>query len=114
MEDENRFKTDFKEKAQLFNIFFSKQCSLIPNNSSLPADVTTDKCLSTVTFSVRDVGKIIQNLDSDEARGHDNLSIRMQKLCDDSICVLLEMIFKQALLRVTNKILKIINQFLYF
>ena len=36
---ENSFITDFKEKAQLFNIFFSKQFSLIPNNSSLPADV---------------------------------------------------------------------------
>ena len=32
-----------------------------------------------------DVGKIIQNLDSGKARGHDNLSIRMLKLCDDSI-----------------------------
>ena len=49
---ENRFMTDFKEKAQLFNIFFSKQCSLIPNNSSLSADVNyiTDKRLSTVNF----------------------------------------------------------------
>ena len=97
---ENRFMTDFKEKAQLFNIFFSKQCSLIPNNSSLPADVNyiTDKRLSTVTFSARDIGKIIQNLDSNKAHGHDNLSIRMLKICGDSICVPLEMIFKQAFL----------------
>ena len=97
---ENRFMTDFKEKAQLFNIFFSKQCSLIPNNSSLPADVNyiTDKRLSTVTFSARDIRKIIQNLDSSKAHGHDNLSIRMLKICGDSICLPLEMIFKQALL----------------
>ena len=97
---ENRFITDFKEKAQLFNIFFSKQCSLIPNNSSLPADVNyiTDKRLSTVTFSARDIGKIIQNLDSNKAHGHDNLSIRMLKICGDSVCLPLEMIFKQTLL----------------
>ena len=97
---ENCFITDFKEKAQLFNIFFSKQCSLVPNNSSLPADVNyiTDKRLSTVTFSARDIGKIIQNLDSNKAHGHDNLSIRMLKICGDSICVPLEMIFKQAFL----------------
>ena len=90
---ENRFITDFKEKAQLFNIFFSKQCSLIPNNSSLPADVNyiTEKRLSTVTFSVRDIGKIIQNLDSN-TYGHGNLSICMLKMCGDSICLPLEII----------------------
>ena len=95
----NRFITHFKEKKQLFNIFFSKQCSLIPNNSSLPADVNyiTDKRLSTVTFSARDIGKIIQNLDSNKAHGHDDLSSRMLQICGDSICAPLEMIFKQAL-----------------
>ena len=77
----------------------NKQCSLISNNSSLPADVNyiTDKRLSTVTFSARDIGKIIQNLDSNKTDGHDNLSIRMLKICGDSICVPLEMIFKQAI-----------------
>ena len=57
----------------------NKQCSLISNNSSLPADVNyiTDKRLSTVTFSARDIGKIIQNLDSNKAHGHDDLSICM-------------------------------------
>ena len=98
--NENHFITDFKEKAQLFHFFFSKQCSLIPNNSSLPADVNyiIEKRLSTVTISAKDIGKIIQNLDSNKAHGHDNLSIRMLKICRDSICVPLEMIFKQALL----------------
>ena len=97
---ENRFITDFKEKAELFSFFFSKKCSLIPNNSSLPADVNyiTDKRLSTVTFSAKAIGKIIQNLDSNKAHEHDNISIRMLKVYGDSICVLLEMIFKKALL----------------
>ena len=97
---ENHFITDFKEKAQLFNIFFSKQCSLIPNNRPLPADVNyiTDKRLSTVAFSARDIGKIIQNFDSNKAHGHDSLSTGILKICGDSTCLLLEMIFKQALL----------------
>ena len=97
---ENRFITDFMEKVQLFNIFFSKECSLIPNNSSPPADAnySTDRSLSTATFSARDIGKIIQNLDSNKAHGHDNSSIRMLKICGDSICVLLEMIFQQGCL----------------
>ena len=68
---ENRFITDFLKKAQLFNIFFSKQCSLIRNNSSLPADVNyiTDTPIYSYIFSARDTGKIIQNLDSNKAHG---------------------------------------------
>ena len=71
---ENSFITDFKEKAELFNFSFSKQCCLIPNNSSLTADFNhiTDKRLSTVTFSVKDIGKIVQNVDSNKAHRHDN------------------------------------------
>ena len=78
---ENQFITYFKEKAKLFNLFFSKQCSVIPNNSSVPAEInySTDKRLSTVTFSVKDIGKIIRNLDSNKVRGHDNASVWMLK-----------------------------------
>ena len=96
----NPFITDFKKKAKLFNFFFSKQCSPIPNNSSLPADVNyiTDKGLSIVTLSVKDIGLIIQNLDSNKADGHKNISTCMLIICGEFICVLLEMIFKQALL----------------
>ena len=92
----------------------------------------TDKRLSTVTFSAKDIGKIIQNLDSKKPHGQDNISIRMLKISGDSIYVPLEMIFQQALFtgvlpsegkkrnivlihkKATNKILKIIDQFLYF
>ena len=82
---ENRFITDFKEKAELFNSVFSKQCSFINNNSKL----------STVTFSPEDVGKIIRSLNfsfffirslnPNKAHGHDNSSILMIKLCVDAI-----------------------------
>ena len=34
---ENKFVTDFKEKDELFNVFFAKQCSLIKNSSKLPS-----------------------------------------------------------------------------
>ena len=44
---ENRYLTDFFKKAQLFHSLFSKQRSLNPNNSSLPAyfNYITDKRL---------------------------------------------------------------------
>ena len=92
---DNPFITAFKEKA-----FFSKQCSLISSNISLPSYInyTTEKRLSTVALLVEAIGKIIQNLDSNEAHGHDNINISMLKICCDSIYKPLEIIFRQALL----------------
>ena len=100
---DNRFITDFKEKAELFNSLFCKQCSLVSNNSSLPITVTPitllkNKKKSTVALSVEAIGKIIQNLDSNKTHGNDNVSIRMLKLCGNSIYTPLEIIFRQALL----------------
>ena len=96
---ENRFITDFKEKAKLFNCFFSKQCSLSANHNELPTSLSfhTNKWLSSVTFSAEDIGKIIQGLDHNNAHGHDNIRIRMLKICGDTICKPLEMIFSPAL-----------------
>ena len=61
---ENRFITDFKEMAELFNCFFSKQCSLLADDSKFPTSLSfrTDK-----RFSVEDIGKIIQGLDHNKA-----------------------------------------------
>ena len=54
----------------------------------------TDNRLSSVSFSQDDIAKIIQNLDPNKAHGHDNISIRMLKICVPSIYKPLEMIFK--------------------
>ena len=96
---ENKLVIDFKEKAELFNAFFAKQCSLIKNSSKLPSHLhyLTDNRLSSVSFSQDDIAKIIQNLDPNKAHGHDNISIRMLKICGSSIYKPLEMIFKQCI-----------------
>ena len=49
----NKFITDFKEKAELFNLFFINQCSLLSNNNVLPTDLSqlTNKCLDPIHFS---------------------------------------------------------------
>ena len=59
---ENRFIKDFKEKAELFNYFFAKQCSLIRNDSELLTSLTfyTNNRLSTVSFSYENVGKLFK------------------------------------------------------
>ena len=96
---ENKFITDFREKAELFNHFFVNQCSLLSNNSVLPTNLPqlTSKCLDSIHFSSSDIVKIISRLDPNKAHGHDMLSIRMIKLCGNSICKPLSIIFKDCL-----------------
>ena len=96
---ENRFITDFKEKAELFNSFFSNQCSLLKNCSKLPTNLryVTDKRLRTINFTTDNIEKIIVSLNPNKLHGHDNISIGMLKICGNTICKPLELIFKQAL-----------------
>ena len=55
-------------------VFFSKQCSLITNNSKLPTSpgYHTDKRLSKIKFSDEDSGEIIWSVNPSKTRGHDN------------------------------------------
>ena len=64
----------------------------------LPSNFTlyTDNRLSAVTFSQDDVGKIIQNLKPKKSHGHDNISIRMLKICGSSIYGPLELLFQRS------------------
>ena len=57
-----------------------------------------DRHLYTVTFSAGDICKIIQNFHSNKAHGHDIFSIRMLKICGDTINKPLELIFEKALI----------------
>ena len=84
----NRFVTDFKEKAEIFNSFFAKQCSLIKNERKLPPRLhfLTDKRLSIIKFVNNDILKVVQTLNPNKAHGHDKISIRLLKLCGDSLC----------------------------
>ena len=75
---ENRFVTNFKEKAELFNSFFAKQCSVTDNRYI-------------------DIEKVIQSLDPNKAHGHDMISIRMLKICGKSIIKPLLIIYKKCL-----------------
>ena len=97
--DNNRYVTDFKEKCQLFNSYFSEQCTLLKNISTLPNTCSkhTNNILDTIVFSKDDIHKIIKNLDPNKAHGHDMISIRMIKLCGISISKPLEIIFQNCL-----------------
>ena len=92
---ENDFVIDFQKKVEIFNRFFAKQRIIVPNSNNLPSVFIrkTDKYLSTVTFYENLIKKAVRNLDPNKAHGHDMLSIRMLKTCDDSLCGQLELIF---------------------
>ena len=57
----------------------------------------TNNGLSLVTFSQNNIAKIIQNIDSGKAHGHDNISICMLKICSFSMYKPLAVIFKQCI-----------------
>ena len=57
----------------------------------------TNNRLYSITFSKDDIAKIIQNSDLAKAHGHDDISIRMLKMCGSAIYKPLAIIFKQCL-----------------
>ena len=69
------------------------------NSSVLPNNLArlTKESLDTVNFSTDDISKIINNLDPKKAHGHDMLSIPMIKLCENSKCKPLSIIFNDCL-----------------
>ena len=79
--------TNFKDKANISNDFFSKQCQPLPNNSTLPSiqSFETSNRQSTVDIESKKILKLIQGLNSNKAHGHDGISIRMLKISGPSV-----------------------------
>ena len=90
----NKFISEIKAERELFNPYFAGQYTPLVNNSQLSTRFTThtDSVLTLVDFSVKKVSNI-KKLDPNKARGHDKISIRMLKLCGNSINRPLKTIF---------------------
>ena len=90
---------DFQEKSEIFNSFFADQYSPISNGSVLPSELSlqADSTLSTSYFAKEDILRRIKNLDPNKAHDYDEISIRMLKICGDSICRSLNIILKTCL-----------------
>ena len=79
---QDKFIIDFKEKAEMFNNCFADQCFILKNK--LPATLSQNGWITNDNdFSNKDILKIIRNLDSNKVHGHDMISIRIVKVCDD-------------------------------
>ena len=87
--------TDFKFKANIFNDFFSKQCIPLANGSKLPENQVylTNTRIKSVLFSDSLVINIMRNLNVNKDHGHDDISVRMIKTCDESLLRPLSIIF---------------------
>ena len=96
---DNKYVTNLKKKAELFNFFFAEHCTKIDNRSELRLNFPkkTDKSISAVTFSCDDIATLIKNLDPAKAHGQDMITIRMFKLCGKSICKLLDLVFQSCM-----------------
>ena len=95
----NQLVSDFLEKANLFNDYFSKQCTMIGNSSAIPANTSfvTEERLSTFEICPGDIVKIIRSLVHNKAHGHDEITTRMIKICASSIAKLLAILFRNCL-----------------
>ena len=82
----NEIILDFEAKANHFNNLFMSQCAPLNNNSKIPENQTykTNTKLPLIKFMNKDTN-IIRSLHEDKAHGHDNISIRMLKICNTAI-----------------------------
>ena len=96
----NNYVTDFKAKADLFNKYFSTQCSPLNNTSTLPSQLfppTSNTSHSSIVINGDNVLKLIRSLDVNKSHGSDQISIRMLKICDSSLIKPLTIIFNSSL-----------------
>ena len=94
-----KFVTDIQMKVNIFNKFFADQCTPLKNNSSFPVNqiFLTQSRLTSLDFNEDKLLKIIRALNINKDHGHDDISIRMIKICDKSLIKPLTFLFKTSL-----------------
>ena len=96
---DEKFVTDMQMKANIFNKFFADQCAPLKNGSVLPKNqiFLAQSRICTLDFNEEELMKIIRNLKVHKAHGHDDISIRMIKICDKSILKPLILLFENSI-----------------
>ena len=93
---DNKHVTGIKTKANIFNEYFAEQCTYLKNSSVLPINQTflTQSRLTSLDFNEEEIPKIIRALNIHKAHGHDDISIRTIKICDESLLKPLILLFQ--------------------
>ena len=90
--------SDICTKANFFNNYFASICTPIKNASVLPPfSYKINTRINSFKVTESDILSIIKSLDSTKAHGYDNLSIRIIKMCSESITLSLKIIFQESL-----------------
>ena len=90
--------SDFCKKANIFNNFFTSICTPIDNTSCLPSfSYRAGSRIKSFHVTENDILAIIKTLDPNKAHGCDNISIRMIKICSQSLTLPLKIIFEHSI-----------------
>ena len=92
------FVLDFESKAQIFNDYFVLQCTTIDTGSEVPGQLLSNSPpLTEFAISDEKILNIIRSLNPNKAHGWDDISVRMIRMCDDSLVFPLKLIFEACL-----------------
>ena len=71
----------------------------IQNSNALPTNLLfqTEKSVTSINVTHDDILRIFPNLNPNKSHGLDKISIRITKICGNSLCKPLEMIFKSCI-----------------
>ena len=82
----NEVIAEFEAKANIFNKYFASQRTTINNNSVILSTLNhlNDDKLSSCNILSEVISQL--SLDPNKGHGHDEISVKMLKLCAPSIC----------------------------
>ena len=95
---DDKFVTDIQSKTNIFNKLFADQCTPLKNDGVLSSNqmFLTQARLGSLHFKDGEVLKVISALNVRKAHGHDDISIKMNKICDKSLSKPLIILFENS------------------
>ena len=95
----NEVESDFKLKANPFNKYFASKCTPINNERSLPSsfEFYSQYRLSSLIIIEDNILKIVRALNIIKAHDHDEISVRMIKICDKAFVKPFSLIYKNCM-----------------
>ena len=96
---DDKFVTDIQTRINIFNKFFSDQFQPLNNASDLPTNQIffTQSRIGSLDFNEGEILQIIRALNINKVHGHDDISIRMIKICERSLLKPLIVLFRKSI-----------------